>query len=305
MTALFGRVYRLEVGDDGDTLTVDGFEPARMGRAPAQIRFRVAHNITGYQSIAEIAVFGLGRGTRQRVYEKYDRVRLVAGYQGRHGEIFNGTIYNVSIGRDGPETYVTLLCSSGSRAYEMAYMNRTFGPGTPLKEMIQAAGESMEIAVEFIGNFDDIPATLRNRAFAQTARSMLRQLSMQNEFAWMIENGRLVVMRDRATRDVEHRYSAGTGLIGSPQIHERGLDVRVLMDTTVRPLDRVVVENLTGDLSFGAGHFLRYEDTLGAGEYTAHGVVHSGDFYGDDWSTFIEAFDIRAPFFRRAGYLGD
>ena len=41
----------------------------------------MAHNITGYQSIAEITVYGLNAESRRKAYERYSRVRLTAGYR--------------------------------------------------------------------------------------------------------------------------------------------------------------------------------------------------------------------------------
>lgn len=304
MSQLFGRVYRLEIGDEGETLLLDGFDPGRFGGGvasqPAQIRFRVAHNITGYQSIAEITVYGLSYASRLKAYTRYDRVRLTAGFADRHGEIFSGTVYNVGIGRDGPDSFITLLCTAGGRAYDFAFMNQAFGPNTPVRELIEAAARQMGIPTTYVGDMGDLGRTQGGMTISQTARSFLRRMGQTFRFTWHIENDELVISNDDSMRDMQHRYSAETGMIGSPQIHERGLDVRVLMDATLKPLDEVIVENATGDLAFGS-RVLTYQGTIGIGRYVARSVVHSGDFYGDDWSTVIECFNPREPSVRRPG----
>lgn len=301
---LFDRVYRLEIGDEGETLTIDGFGPDLLGReivaiggasmAPAQIRFRVANNIASTQSVAEITVYGLGYASRMKAYTRYDKVRLYAGYRSRHDLIFAGTLYNVGIGKEGPENYITLLCTTMGREFDSAFLNRAFGVNTPQKELIQAAADEMGLPVEFVGDFDELPKTLGGRTISMPPKLLLSEMARNVGFTWHVENGRIIAARYGATRNVEHRFSAETGMIGSPVIHERGLDLRVVMAPSVRPLDEVMVENYTGDLAF-AGRVVRYQGTIGIGRYEAHAVIHTGDFYGDNWATTIACFRPRMP----------
>lgn len=301
---LFGRVYRLEIGDEGETLTIDGFGPDRLSKeiyavggssmAPAQIRFRVANTISSNYAVAEITVYGLGYASRMKAYTRYDKVRLYAGYRSRHGLIFAGTIYNVGIGKEGPDNYITLLCTTTGREFDSAFLNRAFGVGTPQKEIIQAAADSMGLPVEFVGDFDALPRTIGGRTTSMPPKLLLTQMAYTYGFTWHVEDGRIIAAINGATRNIEHRFSAETGMVGSPVIHERGLDVRVLMAPNVRPLDEVVIENATGDLAF-ASRVVRYQGTIGIGRYDAHAVIHTGDYHGDNWATTIVCFRPRTP----------
>lgn len=285
---LYDRVYRLEVGDEGETLTVDGFEGE-----PARITFNVFQGTSSYVTIAQIQIYGLSRQSRQKTYAQYSRVKLTAGYREQYGTIFSGTIYNVGIGRNGPENYVELFCRSAGQNWEDAFINRSFGAGTPAGEVIRGVAEGFGAPVDMVGDFSDLPTLQDTLPVSQDCKTWLYAASDNFGFKWGYEGNRVVIYRDGAERDATHVTSALTGMVGTPRIRERGIDVTVKMNTRVRIYDKIEVQNVTGQLAFNNPDAVRFEDSIGTGTYKIQSYTHVGDFYGDSWDTIIEGLNTR------------
>lgn len=299
MTAIWDRVYRLEVGGDDELLVVDGFKDE-----PAQIQFNVSMHADSMLAFAVINIYGLGRSTREQVYERYTDVRLIAGYRENHGQLFAGTIYNVGIGRDGPESIVTLFCRSTGRDWASAFVMRTWGAGTPAKEIIEYVAGTFGFPVKLIGDFDDLPAAISGLTISDDSKSVMRGFARNYSLSWGVENGQMIVSRLGASREAAdsfYRLSADSGMVGSPRINERGIDVTSKLNPSIRPHDQVEVENATGDLTFNNPSAARFPDTIGRGIYQVRGVGHVGDYYGDAWDTLIEGWRPRIGQLPRTG----
>lgn len=282
----FGRVYKLEVGT-GDTLrTYDGF-PAP-GRNPAQIQFRIDQSPNATHALAEITLFGLSRESRQSIYREFDVVRLTAGYGDGYGVIFEGNINNVAIGRDGPESMVKLFCQSGADVWGAAYINRSFGPNTPQVDIIRAVAETFGRSVEFVGDLSVLPRAIKGRTLSQDSKSAMDQLARSFGFSWLVSGSKTVVLKDGATWPgaKPFAYSAATGLVGSPEITDKGVDITVLLNPFVRPWDRFQLEAVTGEAAY-AGIYTQTRALIPRGEFQVVDLVHEGDFYGGKWATKI------------------
>lgn len=289
MSLLFKRVYKLDVGSPEEILTVDGF-----GENPAQIVFRVQRSSNAHIALANIDIYGLNKDTRQKLYKEFTSVRLTAGYAENYGEIFNGTIYTVGIGRDGPDTFVSLFCRSAGEEWLTANINQAFGPGTPRVDIIRAVAATFNKPLELIGDFDSLPSASDGLTLSGDSKTVLRQMALDFGFAWELDSYATVLTRNGAVREMQPRIiSASTGMVGSPQIRERGADITVKLDPRIQNHDPVIVENATGDIAFNNPNSVRYTDTIGKGVYQVWGVTHVGDFYGNAWDVILEGYNPR------------
>lgn len=281
-------MYRLEIGEGDDIRTINGFpEPEK---APAQIRFTVDQTPNAERSYAEITIYGLNRDSRKAIYSEGDTIRLIAGWQDGYGSIFDGEIKNVAAGREGAETFLTLYCQSLAGQWATTYINRSFGAGTPVRDIVSAVAETLG-PVEFVGDLQ-LPTAINGKNIQGTARQAMNQLANSFGFEWMIENRRVVVHKPGAVRDQAEpfRYNALSGLIGSPEITQKGVDIDVLMNPFIRPWDLFELEAVTAALSFNGIYYQsqQFPEINGKGTNQAISLVHEGDFYGDRWQTRIE-----------------
>lgn len=289
MPDYFGRVYKLEVGNAGEVLTIDGF-PAAGNEAPAQVQFTVTQTPQAHRSYAEITVFGLKKSTRERAYNEFELVTLQAGYQNRYGTIFKGQIENIEIGRDGADSFIKLFCQSATQEWPDAFVGKSWGENTPAIDIIRDVAGTFGLPVEIVGEFGNLPKAILGRTLLSSGRSAMNELARNYQFSWFIENERMIVIKDGAEREGQERpkYSPMMGLIGTPQVTQIGVDVNVLMDPVIRPGNLFDVESETGELTFNGVYYQTFPRTLGTGTFQAVSMVHEGDFYGDTWQTSIE-----------------
>ncbi len=289
---IYERYWKLSLGADGELIELGSED----GEHSAKIRFSTSLHADSQLQMAEITLFGVSADTRRKIYERYTQARLVAGYVGRYGEVFDGTIYNVAVGRDGPNTSITMYCRSSSELWQTAFYNRTFGPGTPVEEVLRDVAASFRLPVVIVGDFSDIPNTLSSLTLSDTAKNILERLRRNWAFDWNLSGGRIIIGRLGATLN-EGDYlpviSGDSGMVGSPVLREYGIDVTVKMRPDISVRDTIRVTNVTAEVGFAAPGAIAYRDTIGTGDYTARMIAHFGDSESDTWDTFIAAWNPR------------
>lgn len=286
----FGRVYKLEVGNGSDTIVFDGM-PSSNGKYPAQIEFLVTQSPVSYRSYCEITIYGVSRERRKAIYNQYDSVRLAAGYAEGFGVIFSGQIENVETNRNGPDLYVKLFCQSSSEEWPDNYVSKSFGNNTPYINIIREVASSFGKSVEFVGDFSDLPKAVNGMTLFKDSKYALNELARNFDFEWMMENDRIVIIKDGAHREDNDvfKFSPSSGLIGSPSITVIGVDIEVLLNPFIRPRDRFEVESSTGKLVFSSIYYDRLSRlSTGKGTHQVISLVHEGNFYGDVWKTKLE-----------------
>lgn len=279
----FRRVYKLEIGSDNEIRTFDGFPDSTA--SPAQIEFRIDQTPNAMRSYAEITLYGLSAASRQAIAQRFQKVRLTAGYVGSYGQIFIGEIENVSMGRAGAESFVRMYCQAGADKFGAVYINRAFGANTPALEIILAVAETFGYPIEVIGDFSQLPRAIRGEVLFGASQIEMDKLARRYGFRWFIENGQVTIIKVDATRPgAAFQFTAQNGLIGSPELAVDGVSIDVLLNPVIRPADQFTIEAVTGRASFHSIYYQRFAG-LGRGLYRVASLQHEGSFYGDRWQT--------------------
>ncbi|MHA7915994.1 tubulin-specific chaperone D [Alloalcanivorax xenomutans] len=285
MTMIFGRVYKLEIGNGSEALVIDGFEPN-----PLQITFTIEQTPGNWLSYAEITVYGLNRDSRNRIREEYEEVRLIAGYREQYGQIFAGNLFNVEFGRDGPDSFVRLYCRSEAAPDEV---NLSWGPGTPRIDVIRDVAASFQRPVEIVGDFSHLPPVDKGLSIFMERKLAMHFMSDEWGFDWMIRNQTVFILAKGETiPDAVYRYSATTGLIGSPRVTILGCDATVSLNPALRPGAVFELEAETGAFTFNEVYYRQWPDTVGLGRYKINSMQITGDFYGDAWEMALEGLRV-------------
>ncbi|TVU73843.1 baseplate hub protein [Cobetia crustatorum] len=299
---IYGRYWRLSLGAEGELIELGSQD----GDHAAKIRFGTSLHADSMLQVAEITLFGLSADTRQKIYDRYTKVRLVAGYVGRFGPVFDGTIYNVAVGRDGPDTSITMYCRSGGEAWERSFFNKTFGPGTPVTEILRDVASSFKEPVLFVGDWSDIPNTLGSLTLCGTAKNIMQKLRRNWAFNWNLSGGQVVIGRLGATLD-QGEYipviAGDSGMVGSPVVREYGVDVTVKMRSDIAVHNTVRVENVTAEVGFASPGSAAYQGTIGTGDYTVRLIAHTGDSESDTWETHLGCWNPRVAQLSRVEQL--
>lgn len=290
MSEYFGRSYELTISNAAQRRTFSAL-PGVVD-APLQITFSIDQTPGAHRAYGEITIYGLKRSSRRDIYEQFSDVTLKAGFGESVGTIFAGQIENVEIGRDGPNPYVKLFCQAGAAAWQGATISRTFGQDTPQIDIIRAVAESFGAPVEFIGDFSALPKALKGRTMDGDSKYYMNQMAESFEFDWFLGSSGMVIAKQGADRpDFQtFNYKPTNGLIGSPEITQRGVNVEVVLNPFVRPYDRYTVESETGQLTFNGVYYQsqQFPPTNGESLNQVLSYRHEGDFYGDTWQTSLE-----------------
>lgn len=279
----FRRVYKLEIGSDDEIRTFDGFPDSTA--SPMQIEFRIDQTPNAMRSYAEITLYGLSAASRQAITQRFQKVRLTAGYVGSYGQIFIGEIENVSMGRAGAESFVRMYCQAGADKFGAVYVSRGFGANTPALEIILAVAETFGYPVEVIGDFSQLPRAIRGEVLFGASQIEMDKLARRYGFRWFIENGQVTIIKHDATRPgAAFQFTAQNGLIGSPELAVDGVSIDVLLNPVIRPADQFTVDAVTGRASFHSIYYQRFAG-LGRGLYRVASLQHEGSFFGDRWQT--------------------
>lgn len=295
MAEYFGRYYDLIIGT-GDGLVRQFTGNPNTGVPPLQIAFTIDQTPSVHRAWGEITLYGLNRSSRKQIYEQFTTVTLKAGYLEAYGTIFSGQIMNVEIGQDGPNPFVKLFCQSGAGLWENSRVFKNFGANTTQREIIESVAAEFSDNVTLIGDFGSFPRAIKGRTIARDAKSAMNQLAESFDFSWFLTLEEMIVIRNGTPRpdSVPVRYTNATGIIGTPEITEKGVDIDVLLNPNLRPWDLYTVETETAALTFSGIYFQSREFPRTSGESTnyAIGITHEGDYYGDTWQTSLEGIRV-------------
>lgn len=295
MPKYFGRVYEIFIEmSDGSQRFFNGFP--RFDFSPLQVTFSIDQTPSSHRAYGEISIYGLNKKSRRDIYERFSRVTLKAGWREEYGSIFSGSIENVEIGRDGPDTYLTMYCQSGAQEWPEVTVTRSFGKNTPYKEIIRHIGEKFA-PVTFIGDFDSLGKALKGWSPPPVdGKAAMRQLQngFDPGFDWFLSStGEMLIVRDGTDRGDNAQtfsYTPANGLIGSPEITDLGVNVDVLLNPLVRVYDQYTIVSETRAFSFAGVYYQsrQFPETTGESANRVIALNHQGDFYGDTWQTSME-----------------
>ncbi|MFW5880813.1 MAG: phage protein [Spirochaetota bacterium] len=246
--------------------------------------FEVQKTSTREPNTASVDIYNLRSDTRDRVQSLDNVFQLRAGYEGRMPIVATGDVSTYRIEREPPDVRVHLEAGDGLRALRDKRARLSYTAGTSVQDVYRDV-------VEQLGIRESVPLVFSGQfragfAFEGRASDALDEVLQSAGKEWSVQQGELVVSdQDQpvGTRPVAV-VSPETGLLESPyrlgELNALGWEyegwrVRMLMEPTIEPGSIVQIESR--DISNGL--------------YYVRTVTHSGDTYGDDWTTEMEVIE--------------
>lgn len=279
------------------SIDIDGKPFIERQSGPRQ--FRCVFDVDIYPgdtlSFADIRLYGLAKTA---VVSQRSRIVLRAGNDTREDAIFIGQVTNTFRERDvgSPNVSLRLLCRSGTAAKDRSSVQRSFGRGTAVIEVIRALADAWPIPLDinddqFAGDQPlvsgfvvdgDIPSALESLAYAYG-------------FAWVQELGRLVITKPTMARPntVEREINQFSGMIGIPEV-TRGPDgLGVFVSVSLDPFLKIngAIDIKSEFSTFNTGNLYIQElsgDATASGKYNILGIHHRGDSHGSQWASEID-----------------
>jgi hypothetical protein len=231
---LFGRKVRLEFGTPGTT--GKAFDDLRIG-------FRVDMSRESTPNKARIVAYNFNADSVALLQKPDAVIRLLVGYDVPR-LIFEGNPikHGVRQTHDGPDRILAIEAQDGGRAYQHARVDVSYAAQTSYRKVFDAVALATGLPLGTVQVPDGTFA--QGLVLAGTARGALDTLAAATGCHWFIRDGVLHFLdADGDTGETAPVFSAKTGnLIGSPVPTDDGLEVRALLDPSVRPGRKFKVE---------------------------------------------------------------
>jgi len=259
--------------------------------------FEIVHDFGGSTSYADIAIYNLKASTANKANLKGKSVSFRAGYEDSIDNIFVGTVKNVLYERQGPSTITRLICIGGKLVNDQTQINETPGKDVKVTELIRKCVKSIGYPIVMDDTqFDDVDPYVYGYQLSGDPKKYLEKLSKAHNFNYVLENNRMVVLRDGHARQGEtHIVSQFTGMEGIPEITEVGVDVTMRLNPKIRIGSKFRIESKLATFNFSNLYFVDVPESAGQGDHIIYKLTYSGDSKGDAWSTKITGFRELTP----------
>lgn len=202
-----------------------------------------------------------------------------AGYVGSREQLFTGDVVYAQSKRDTTSWITTIEAEDGGIQFSNARIKQSFGPGTTLQTVLLACAKALGVG---IGNsMTKLAAPKRSLVvykkglvLSGKVSDVLDKQCTNAGYKWSIQDGQLQLLAKGETLiESVPILSATSGLIGSPELGEAGsIKCQSLLRGTIKPGKRIIVES-----------------QLVKGTFKVDRVTHSGDTWGSNWYSEIEA----------------
>lgn len=286
----YDRAWSVTAFQTGPTKSFNGPHPEFANPAynvleidALQVRFKIEKNLAKDPNTCELEIVNCSAPTRSSLCSKPLGIRIAAGHESSGGprHLFTGALRFGQSVIEGTEWTTKLELGDGAAAFDLARINKSYGPQTPVVVALRDVAASMGMALPAEVEAD--PELQRGLAGGLAAlgssQQVMSRLLARHGYSWSVQDGRLTVLRDgRAAPGTALEVSTETGLLGYPQWASaeagkpRRLKFTHLLYPQVTPglLLRVLCRDIDGI-------------------FVAQRVTHNGDTHSvDEWTTEVD-----------------
>jgi hypothetical protein len=242
----FGRIVTAQLGTEGDT--------GRSLSSPMRIKFDVLMNDGSTPNSAKISITNPAPDTISLAQQEGAVVRLLVGYSSGGGVerlIFHGEPIpdGIEERRESTDRVLSVEAQDGRTAYTGTFMDVSYASEQTARQVFQVVADELGLPIGAydIGDDERFPY---GRALSGTARSILDDLCGMVGRQWTIRDGTLQIWETGTTTGEDAiLFTPTTGLVGSPTKTDTGVEIKALIDPSMRPgrAFRVESEAISGD----------------------------------------------------------
>lgn len=290
------RRAQVVIGKKGSGLLVENL----------RIQFEVSKTVESAPNVAVIKIFNLNPANEAKIKNEFDEVILNAGYEGAMRLVFRGNIKHVYRYREKADYITEIEAGDGDKDYRNAVMNETLAAGTTNAQLVDRAvgsfkgtGGTTKGAVQINDR-----ARLRGKVISGNTRDVLHDVARESGANWSIQDGQLVIVKTNAVLpDEAIVITAETGMLGAPEINDKGIAVKCLMNPQLRVNGAIKLDNngIKAKRQKAQALGKKQEDQKEPvrldpdGIYKVLKLTHKGDTRGQDWLSEIECIGLDQP----------
>lgn len=242
-----------------------------------RITFTVEKTSSAAPNSLEVRITNPSDDTARALIKRDYTLLLEAGYRDNAELLYAGDILTAQDRWEAPDRTLVLSCGDGAKAIRSSTIFASFRGGTGARQIFQRLADSLGLPLGSVQGLDDAQF-LSGFSTAGSTRAALDTLARRLGLSWSVQDGELVVRKaGEPERGEMVLLSEESGLIGSPERDDKGVRFKSLLQPRIRP-----------------GRRVRVQSRALSGDFLVEKVTHSGDTHGDDWSTDVEARELRA-----------
>lgn len=262
--ALFGRTWLLEVGPKGGG-EAKAWDTLRVG-------FSIRKGASSKPNEATIKIFNLSEASRTYLARRGLQVRLSAGYRNQNGRplLFSGELGRCVSTHRGPDWETEIHATDGGIQAVNTILSKSFGRGIKEDALVRYIAKELGVQVGTLKGLSDTPLT-QGRQLSGPAVLKLDQILAGRRLRWSIQDGVLHVLPvGQALAGEAVVLSSATGLIGSPELTEKGAKASALLQR------------------FTPGQLVDLRGQATSGIFIVEGVEYEGDSHAQAWEAHLE-----------------
>lgn len=271
-----------------------------------RVHFEVSKTVESAPNVAVIKIFNLSPINEAKIKNEFDEVLLNAGYEGALRLVFRGNIKHVYRYRDKSDYITEIEAGDGDKDFRSATMNETLAAGTTNAQLVDRAvgsfkttGGTTKGAVQINDR-----ARLRGKVISGNTRDVLHDVARESGANWSIQDGQLVIVKANGVLpDEAIVLTADTGMLGAPEINDKGIAVKCLLNPQLRVNGAIKLDNngIKAKRQKAQALGKKQEDQKEPvrldpdGIYKVLKITHKGDTRGQDWVSEIECIGLDQP----------
>lgn len=271
-----------------------------------RVHFEVSKTVESAPNVAVIKIFNLSPINETKIKNEFDEVLLNAGYEGALRLVFRGNIKHVYRYRDKSDYITEIEAGDGDKDFRSATMNETLAAGTTNAQLVDRAvgsfkttGGTTKGAVQINDR-----ARLRGKVISGNTRDVLHDVARESGANWSIQDGQLVIVKANGVLpDEAIVITADTGMLGAPEINDKGIAVKCLLNPQLRVNGAIKLDNngIKAKRQKAQALGKKQEDQKEPvrldpdGIYKVLKITHKGDTRGQDWVSEIECIGLDQP----------
>lgn len=260
-----------------------------------RIQFEITKSVISLPNVAKITIYNPNDDTVSLLQKKFTSIVLNAGYEGNSRLLYKGQLRNVFPQKTATDRALILYAGDGQRDWENATFNKTFVENVSIQNVVKEIIQTFKDAA--VGALEGLPAVadkLRGQTLSGASRNLLDQFADEYGFNWSVQDGEITTVPvNTALQGTEAvLINAKTGMIGSPVVTERGVEVTTLLNPVLRPNGSFQIESLGAEVQLGNLFLRNVTRTSGEGLYKIQEVIFRGDNRDGDWLTIVKGIPI-------------
>lgn len=284
---LFGRRYRVFINlSDGTALDV----------SELKCTFEIHKSMYMEVNTSSVTIYNLAPDTENKLINEGQTIIIEAGYTGsQYGMIFCGNVFQVLRGKEGQtDYYLTLVSVENDLFSTFSFIRTTLAAKQSARDAVEALSSRASIKSE-VGKLTNFKINYpRGKVLFGAPKVFLEQISKSENAMYYTEDGKInIIGASDINEDEIFHFDATSGLLGTPEQSEYGVNCSVLLNPMLKVNDLFQIDNkvIRNREISAEGDDIAY-DLDPYGIYRIVRLTHIGNTRDDganSWVTNIEA----------------